>query len=66
MYCTLILSTSASVTPVVSLHLNDDDAVNYAESIVSAGECTVFWYTVLDTVTGEQVHNGLLNETALV
>jgi len=62
MYCTLILSTSASVTPVVSLHLNDDDAVNYAESIVSADESTVYWYTVLDSVTGEQVHNGFLNE----
>ena len=62
MYSTLILSTSASVTPVVSLHLNDDDAVNYAESIVSAGESTVYWYTVLDSVTGEQVHNGFLND----
>jgi hypothetical protein len=66
MYSTLILSTSATVTPTVSVHMNDDDAVDYAESIVSAGESTVYWYTVLDTVTGEQTHNGLLNETALV
>jgi hypothetical protein len=62
MYSTLILSTSATVTPTVSVHMNDDDAVDYAESIVSAGESTVYWYTVLDTVTGEQTHNGMLNE----
>jgi len=66
MYCTLILATSASATPTVTLHLNEEDAVNYAESVVSAGEYTVDWYTVLDSVTGEQVHNGLLNETNIL
>jgi hypothetical protein len=66
MYYTLILSTSASSTPAVTLHADEDEAVHYAESVVSADEYTVYWYTVLDSVTGEQVHNGLLNETNIL
>jgi hypothetical protein len=66
MYYTLILATSASAIPTVTLHAGEDEAVHYAESVVSAGEYRVDWYTVLCSVTGEQVFNGSLNETNIL
>jgi hypothetical protein len=43
---------------------NEDSLVTRAEALNMALRGGVYWYTVLDTATGEQTHTALINEGA--
>lgn len=43
---------------------NEDSLIARAEALNEATRGGVYWYTVLDTATGEQTYTALINEGA--